>query len=167
VLPRGPLRESLGALTRADAIGVVDGPLPEADEREVARRAPDAYRFATARQPSALRPLAGGAALPLEDLRDADVGLLTGVAQPRSVRRTLASLGAHVVAERAFPDHHRYREADLDGLARAAPRWVTTEKDAVKLLPTWGGAARIDVLAIELTVEKPRTFLEWREGKIR
>lgn len=167
VLPRGPLREPLGALARADAIGVVDGPLPEADEREIARRAPDAYRFETARQPSALRPLAGGAGLPLADLRDAEIGLLTGVAQPLSVRRTLESLGAHVVAERAFPDHHRYRATDLDGLAEQTPRWVTTEKDAVKLLPSWGGEARIDVLAIELAVEKPRPLLEWLEARIR
>ncbi len=167
VLPRGPLREPLAALSRADAIGVVDGPLPEEDDREIAKRAPDAYRFETARRPSGLRPLGGGAALALDDLRDAEIGLLTGVAQPLSVRRTLESLGARVVAERAFPDHHRYREADLDELAAEAPRWVTTEKDAVKLLPTWGGSAQIDVLAIELAVEKPRPFLEWLESKIR
>jgi tetraacyldisaccharide 4'-kinase len=167
VLPRGPLREPLGALARADAIGVVDGPLPASDERELATRAPDAYRFETARRPSALRPLAGGVALPLEGLEDAEVGLLAGVAQPRSFLRTLEALGARVVAERTFPDHHRYREGDLEGLAALAPRWVTTEKDAVKLLPGWAGRARIEVLAIELAVEKPRSFLEWLEARIR
>ena len=167
VLPRGPLREPLGALARADAIGVVDGPLPEEDEKIVTQRAPGAYRFETQRRPATLRPLTGGAALPLGSLAGAEVGLLAAVAQPRSVRRTLEGLGARVVAERTFPDHHFYREGDLDGLASAAPRWITTEKDAVKLVPSWAGRARIEVLAIELAVEKPAPFLDWLEARLR
>ena len=78
VLPRGPLREPLGALARADAIGVVDGPLPERDERVLAWRAPRAFRFATRREPSALRPLAGGDALPLAALAGERVGPARG-----------------------------------------------------------------------------------------
>ncbi len=167
VLPRGPLREPLRALARADAIGVVDGPLPEADARVLAARAPDAYRFDVQRRPATLRPLGGGAATSPEGLDGRPVGLLTGVAQPASVRRTLEGLGARVVAERRFADHHRYRAGDLDGLADEAPRWVTTEKDAVKLLPEWAGAARIDVLAIELEVDDGEKLLDWLEARIR
>jgi tetraacyldisaccharide 4'-kinase len=167
VLPRGPLREPLGALARAHAIGVVDGPLPERDERLVAWRAPRAYRFATSRRPRALRPLAGGAALSLADLSGERVGLLAAVAQPESVRRTLARLGAQVVAERLFRDHHRYSASDLAGLGDQAPRWITTEKDAVKLVPAWAGRARVDVLAIELDVEAPNALLDWLESRLR
>jgi tetraacyldisaccharide 4'-kinase len=167
VLPRGPLREPLGALARADAIGVVDGPLPARDERMLARRAPRAFRFATRREPSALRPLAGGEASPPASLSGERVGLLAAVARPDSVRRTLAGLGAHVVAERLFGDHHRYSAADLAGLAEQAPRWITTEKDAVKLVPGWAGRARIDVLAIELSVDAPEALLDWLEARLR
>jgi tetraacyldisaccharide 4'-kinase len=167
VLPRGPLREPLGALARADAIGVVDGPLPDRDEELLAWRAPRAYRFATRRAPSALRPLAGGAALPLASLEGERVGLLAAVARPESVRRTLAQLGAQVVAERLFRDHHRFAASDLADLAAAAPRWITTEKDAVKLVPGWAGRARIDVLAIELAVEAPDALLDWLEARLR
>jgi len=167
VLPRGPLREPLGALSRADAVGVVDGPLPESDEGVLARRAPHAHRFATHRRPAALRPLSGGASVPLESLRGADVGLLAAVAQPASVRRTLEALGARVVAERLFRDHHRYAARDLAGLAAAAPRWITTEKDAVKLVPSWTGRARVDVLAIELAVDAPAALLDWIEAALR
>jgi tetraacyldisaccharide 4'-kinase len=167
VLPRGPLREPLAALARADAIGVVDGPLPERDERLIAWRAPRAFRFATRRAPSALRPLAGGAALPLASLDGARVGLLAGVARPESVRATLAQLGAEVVAERLFRDHHRFTAADLAGLAERAPRWITTEKDAVKLVPSWAGSARIEVLAIELAVDEPDALLDWLESRLR
>jgi tetraacyldisaccharide 4'-kinase len=167
VLPRGPLREPLDALARADAIGVVDGPLPERDEGLIAWRAPRAYRFATHREPSALRPLAGGAALPLASLSGERVGLLAAVARPESVRRTLAQLGAEVVAERLFRDHHRFARSDLAGLADRAPRWITTEKDAVKLVPAWAGRARVDVLAIELAVEHPDALLDWLEARLR
>ncbi len=167
VLPRGPLRESLTALARADAIGVVDGPLPERDEGVIAFRAPRAYRFATYRRPSALRPLAGGEALPLAALSGERVGLLAAVARPDSVRRTLEALGAHVVAERLFRDHHRYVASDLVGLADRAPRWITTEKDAVKLLPAWTGRARVDVLAIQLEVDEPDALLDWLEARLR
>src|SRR5258706_12726616 len=167
VLPRGPLREPLGALARAQAIGVVDGPLPARDERLIAWRAPHALRAATRRTPSQLRPLVGGAALPLAELSGASVGLLAGVARPESVRRTLAELGARIVAERLFRDHHRFRARDLAGLAELAPRWITTEKDAVKLVPSWAGRARIEVLAIELTVEEPAAFLDWLEARLR
>lgn len=167
VLPRGPLREPLGALARADAIGVVDGPLPERDERVLAWRAPRAHRFAARREPSALRPLAGGAALPPAELSGERVGLLAGVARPDSVRRTLARLGARVVAERLFRDHHRFRASDLAGLAEEAPRWIATEKDAVKLVPAWAGRARVDVLAIELAVDAPDALLDWLEPRLR
>jgi tetraacyldisaccharide 4'-kinase len=167
VLPRGPLREPLGALSRADAIGVVDGPLPEADERVLASRAPNAYRFTTHRLPAALRPLAGGAGLPLASLEGQSVGLLAAVARPQSVRRTLEGLGARVVAERLFRDHHRFRPADLAGLAGEAARWITTEKDAVKLVPAWTGHARVDVLAIELAVDAPEALLDWLESRLR
>ena len=120
VLPRGPLREPLSALRFAAAVGVVDGPLSEADEAAIARFAPGARRFAARRRPLGLRPLQGGPLEPPESLAGARVGLLAAIARPASLRRTLEALGAEVVAERSFRDHHRYRPRDLAGLARQA-----------------------------------------------
>jgi tetraacyldisaccharide 4'-kinase len=166
VLPRGPLREKLAALSRADAILVVDGPLPEADEARLARAAPAAARFALVRRPAWTRPLAGGAREPAAKLAGRGVGVLSGIARPAALRETLAALGAHVVAERAFPDHHRYRAADLAGLAEEAELWITTEKDAGKLLPSWTG--RADVRVLELATDFPdgEAFLAWLERRL-
>jgi tetraacyldisaccharide 4'-kinase len=166
VLPRGPLREPLSALRFASAVGVIDGPLREADEALLARLTPGARRFAARRRPLGLRPLAGGALEPPETLAGAKVGLLAGLAQPGSLRRTLEGLGARVVAERRFRDHHRYRAGDLAGLSREASLWITTEKDAVKMLPSWTDGAAIQVLAIELEVESADAFLDWVEGRL-
>jgi tetraacyldisaccharide 4'-kinase len=167
VLPRGPLREPLPALRCADAVGVVDGPLGEQDEAAVERFAGGARRFAARRRPVGLRPLEGGPLAPPEELAGARVGLLAAIASPASLRRTLESLGAEVMAERSFADHHRYRPRDLAGLAAQAPLWVTTEKDAVKLLPSWTGGARILVLVIELEVEEPEALLDWIEARLK
>jgi tetraacyldisaccharide 4'-kinase len=167
LLPRGPLREPLSALRRAAAVGVLDGPLAEADEAAVARFAGGARRFAARRKPVGLRPVEGGRLEPPESLSGARVGLLAAIARPGSLRRTLESLGAEVVAERTFRDHHRYRPRDLARLSQQASLWVTTEKDAVKLLPTWTGGARVVVLVIELEVEEPEALLDWVEARLR
>jgi len=167
LLPRGPLREPIGALRYADAVGVVDGPLPESDAARVDGEAPAAYRFAARRRPRALRPLAGGDASSPGMLAGKEVGLLAALARPASFRRTLASLGAHVVAQRVFRDHHRYRARDLRGLAREAPLWVTTEKDAVKIVPGWVGRAEVRVLSIDLEIEDARGFADWLESRLR
>jgi len=167
VLPRGPLREPALSLHHADAIGVFDGPLPAADAAFIERIAPGARRFEARRVPVELRPLAGGAAASPELLKDAEVGLLAALADPAGFRRSLESLGARVVAERTFRDHHRYRERDLRGIAAEAPLWVTTEKDAVKILPPWVGRADVRVLQIEPEVAEPDLLLDWIDSRLR
>jgi tetraacyldisaccharide 4'-kinase len=165
VLPRGPLREPPAAVRLAQAIGVVDGPLPERDEALLRRLAPAARRFEARRVPAALRSLGGGAAEAPAWLQGRPVGLLCGIARPTAFRRTVEGLGARVVAERCFRDHHAYRARDLAGLAAAAPLWVTTEKDAFKILPGWTGAD-LRVLIIELEVDEPDALLDWVEERL-
>ncbi len=167
VLPRGPLREPARALRFADVVLVVDGPLHPDEEELLGRLAPEAPRFAARRHPTALRPLAGGSLESPAVLHGRDVGLLLGIANPDSVRHTIEGLGARVGAVRAFPDHHRYRPGDLDGLAREAPLWVTTEKDAVKILPPWAGDADVRVLAIDLHVLEGERLLALVEARLR
>jgi tetraacyldisaccharide 4'-kinase len=184
VLPRGPLREPPAALRFAHAIAVFDGPLPAADDARVDALAPGAPRFALRRVPRALRRLGdptSEAGTPGSPLRESDpgealpsalagreVGLLSGLARPASFRRTVEALGARVVAERRFPDHHAYRAGDLAGLAAAAPLWLTTEKDAVKLEPAWAGGAQLRVLALAIEGVEPLVeFVVSRLGEMR
>ena len=95
------------------------------------------------------------------------MGLLCGLARPDGLRRTLEALGAEVVAQRVFGDHHRYRPSDLDGLLDQAPMWVTTEKDAIKIPASWARGADVRVLAIELEVEEGRALVDWVEARLR
>jgi len=167
VLPRGPLREPLRALSHADVIAIVDGPLESEDEAILEERAPLAYRLSVRRRAASLRPLSGGDALHPERLAGLKVGLLSGIARPDAFRATAEKLGAVVLAERIFPDHHRYTERDLFGLARDAPVWITTEKDAAKVLPSWIRGAETLVLTLDLEVELQQPFLDWLESRLR
>jgi len=167
MLPRGPLRESTRALRHAHAIGVVDGPLPPADAALIERIAPGAQRFEARRAPRTLRPLSGAAATSPQQLQGAEVGLLAALARPGGFRKSLEALGARVVAERTFRDHHRYRQRDLSGLAAEAPLWITTEKDAFKILPRWAAPADVQVLRIALEVSEPERLLSWIDGQLR
>jgi tetraacyldisaccharide 4'-kinase len=77
--------------------------------------------------------------------------LITGIADP-------APLLAHVkglfssVEHAAFPDHHRFNEGDLRGLAARCAKFapgpkmlLTTEKDATRLLPLLPGSALSEI----------------------
>lgn len=180
ILPAGPLREPASALARAHAIGIVDPPpehLPEwsALESDLAyldRHVANPFRFRAFRRPARVRSIAGydtsggsRGELP-ETLAGARIGVLSALGRPDALERTLGQLGATVIASRTFRDHHRYTARDLHDLHRHARIWVTSEKDAVKILPGW--AARIDlrVLSIDLEVEEPAAFVEWVEERI-
>jgi tetraacyldisaccharide 4'-kinase len=166
LLPRGPLREPVGVAERAGAICIVNGPLPEEDALRLDACAPGAPRFQAWRRPAFLRPLAGGPEATPDLLDGMEVGMIAGIARPDGFRRTLEGLGARVVAQRRFRDHHRYRSRDLEGLRRQASVWVTTEKDAVKILPSWTRGADLRVLGIELAVDDAAGLVDWLESRI-
>jgi tetraacyldisaccharide 4'-kinase len=169
VLPRGPLREPVSALARAHAVGIVDGPLSDADTVLLERQAVSPRVFQARRRPARLR----GIGVPAKQgesataLAGARVGMLAALGQPSAFRRTLEEKGATVIAERTFRDHHRYRARDLKKLRREADVWVTTEKDAVKILPRWAREIDLRVLTIDLVVAAEDVFLDWLEERLR
>jgi tetraacyldisaccharide 4'-kinase len=160
-LPYGPNREPRSALRRAGLVW-----LTHADRATPAGL--DSLRSlalaSTGRPPvesrHAPRDLTDGllrGTFPLDALSGRRVALLTGVARPASVRRTVEGLGGTVVAAAAFPDHHRFSSAEVEEVLRAADRagagWVvTTEKDAVRLPEPLAGDPRLRVLRIDVEV---------------
>jgi len=119
LLPSGRLRESLGALQRADAVVLTSG--------------------ATA----ASFPLAGKTVWRLrrgmvaKDVPARPV-VFCGIARPKNFLLQLRAAGIDPIAEAFFRDHHAYSEKDVRDLLRLkeqseAGGFVTTEKDAVNL----------------------------------
>ncbi len=80
-----------------------------------------------------------------------------GIGRPAKFFETLARLGADLVATHAFPDHHRYTRATIEGLIGEATRnqakLATTAKDAVRLPADL--AAQVIVLDVELVWQDP------------
>jgi len=154
LLPAGPLREPLSALTRADLVVAVGHGLVRADEVSpaVRRWAPHAP-LATATlepigcwdgrrmEPVPLARLAGARALPF-----------AGIAAPAAFAATLRELdvtGELVV----YPDHHWYSAADVRELYRRAAdadALVTTEKDWVRVRAHLRGGPPLYVVSVAL-----------------
>lgn len=154
LLPRGFLREPIGALARADAVVITRADLvPEARLAAIRARVravrPDLLVAEAVEEPLALVPAgagqdagAGGAAgaapLPVEWLAGRSIFAFCGIGNPAAFYERLGRLGARLLAQGTFRDHHRYAPADLAHIADAARRVgaeaiVCTQKDAVKL----------------------------------
>jgi 3-deoxy-D-manno-octulosonic-acid transferase len=176
LLPEGPLREPLSALGKADWLCVMDGQGADPDANGCELREGETIRSFEAsgreviwakRRPVELASLDHSGSMPLESLRGRRVGLLSGVARPASVRATLESLGAHVVVERRFRDHHKYAEKDCNDLDHSGLLWVTTEKDAFKILPEWLAGHSLWVLRIEVEIEGENDVLDRLESRLQ
>ena len=140
LLPAGPLREPVQAgLARADAVVVV-GP----DEAGIGDALPAGIPVLAGR----LSPLAGGG-----EIAGATVVAFAGIARPEKFFATLRALGCRIARAKAFPDHHRFREAEIASLVGDAERLdavaVTTAKDAVRLPPAFRGTVRVLDIAFE------------------
>lgn len=131
LLPAGNRREPLRALGRADAVVVraEEAAALEARLQPLLRAGMPVWQVRRSLQlPQPLRQLSAG-------LRPI---AFCGLARPEGFRAMLLEAGVGLMETAAFPDHHRYREADtsqLCSIARSlgATGFWTTEKDDVKL----------------------------------
>lgn len=142
--PAGPLRVPLDRQWRhvGGLVLIGDGALGEAVARNAQSRDLPVHR-------ARLVPETG------TDLAGRAVLAFAGIGRPEKFFETLRGCGARVVETRAFPDHHRFSERDLAGLAdwtrRLGTVLVTTEKDAVRLPP--GFRETVTVLRVALAFE--------------
>jgi len=81
-----------------------------------------------------------GESKPLSDLRGLRVGAVAGIAVPESFLEGLVKLGAEIVYQRSFADHHRFTVGEVENAltrtrARRGLALITTEKDSVRFPP--------------------------------
>jgi len=142
VAPSGPLREPVAAaLVRADLVLSIGGP--------------EAQAAFAARWPLP-EPALKARLVPVEtgmDWRGARVLAFAGIGRPGKFFRTLEDLGAVLVGRVALDDHQPLAEALLARLeAQAVAKGVelaTTEKDAVRLPPSWRSKVRVLPVRLE------------------
>lgn len=146
VFPAGPLRESVASgLARANAVIALGG--GSVDER--LQRGP--------------LPVLRGELVPdtaAEALAGRRVHAFCGIARPGKFLDTLRRIGAEVTGHREFPDHHPFREGEIEALLEAAAANeatpVTTAKDAVRLPPAL--RAKVTVVEVSLRLDQPESL---------
>ena len=158
-LPFGPLREPLDALRSADAIVALDGGEP-AGAAVVFRGAP------RMEHPVLAWPADG----PLEP--NGACVALAGIASPERFFGGLRAMGWPIARELTYADHHRYSRRDVAHIVRTASAQgadviVTTEKDAVRLLPYRPLGVRLAVVPLRLSVEPEEEFRAWLLARLR
>ena len=153
LIPVGPLREPVSRLTGVDFV-LVNGADGDRDGRLAAFAGIEHLGlFAMGLRATTLVHLRTGRRAPLSELRGRPVHALAGIGNPRRFFDMLRSLGAELRAT-AFPDHHRFSQADL--ASRAGEWLVMTAKDAVKCR----GFAPDNAWYLAVEAEVPDAFLD-------
>ena len=151
LLPRGPYREPLGSLRRAQLVLVTaHGRAREAGALELARKVGSREGF----PPAIAFPLHPGPWTTLDgqphEAPRTSALVVSSVARPEGVARLAREAGVETGRALSFPDHHPYGEAEVEEIRRTAGDLpvVTTEKDAVKLAPFEAALPPVHVLTL-------------------
>jgi tetraacyldisaccharide 4'-kinase len=164
--PFGRLRESPRALACADAVVVETSATPVPVESWVDPRSAVFRLRRSLGEPVGLDPdqlwIAGA---------DRHVVAVAGIAQPERFVNALGERGWGVVDVLRFGDHHAYTRADVSRIIAASRRAgapiLTTEKDAMRLLPLRPFAAPIAYVPLTVTVEPEDAFRTWLVDGLR
>lgn len=165
LLPHGRLREETDGLSRADCVVVTRAEQVESLDylkKSIQENTPAPIltsRMVTSR----LRTIEGDV-LDKNRLQNERVGAFCGIGNQASFFTHLQREDARLMFTHAYPDHHPYKQFDLDQLAEkakaaGATALVTTAKDAVKLesldiaMPTY-------VLEIEIAIDQRDQLIE-------
>lgn len=139
MIPAGYRREPLHSLRRADAVVWTKSDGKEISQREF-RYAGGKKIFSGAYELAAIEGVLIHKKIDVEQLKKKPVFAFCGIAQPESFKQILMNAEMLVMKFKPFNDHHEYTR---DNVLELVEEWkamssgivLTTEKDAVKLLP--------------------------------
>ncbi len=132
LLPAGPFREQMKVGRNADVIvfNLKGGDKVEEDLQDLKNIFPEKPHMLMKYKPVGL--IAEDRLVSINDV-DKNVVGFSGIGDPESFRTTLERVGFNVVRFFRFPDHHWYREEEIEKLRSFGMPLVTTEKDYVKI----------------------------------
>lgn len=169
LLPLGRLREPEAALLRAHALLLTRVDRASPDELDAAYRAIRSFAVApiweSRHAPQTLRDESSDQETSLDQLRGAKIGALSALAGNEEFFASLEAMGAKLVARLARRDHHRWSEHEIrrfshSAQAQGATMLLTTEKDVVKIKPSWSHRLPLYSLPIALDIARGDELLE-------
>ncbi|MFQ5597356.1 MAG: tetraacyldisaccharide 4'-kinase [Nitrospiria bacterium] len=156
LIPRGPLREPISEIRRADCVVLTRSDQCK-DIGALSRLIKDSQRpFIKSRfAATELINLENSFKRSLSDLDGLAILAFCGLGNPRGFLSQLTQLGAKVQDVVYFSDHHSYSQSDILAIEKRAAemgvRWIlTTEKDAVKLKGLSTGRPDIWMLRVDV-----------------
>lgn len=157
LFPLGPFRESMNRLRDADVI-LINNSSIGSEVKELIDGIPT---FKVVYRPIHLYNIKHNLITHYNVIKEKKVLAFCGLGDNKSFFELLKSLGAHVVREISFQDHHAYRNKDIEKISsyRDVNLIITTEKDAVKI-------SGIDIpdnlfyLSIEVNIENEHKLID-------
>lgn len=171
---KGPLREPLTALARADVVACVGTDAKSREILEIAKRFNLPDPVTASFKVIGLKNLRTAERILANERRFTKVVAFCAIAVPFGFFKTLEDMGFEVLVRKVFRDHHRYKANDIEKIANAAKSInsqaiITTQKDGVKINKTWLEEMKLDVweLEIELAIEREERFLKWLIDRLK
>lgn len=159
MVPFGRLREPLYAIKRADAVIITraDRPFDQGQTNAIIKH------FCGDKVPvmhmcsfiARLRHLQTGEEYDTNQFAGWNAAVMCGIGNPRAFADDILQIGINIVSENFFPDHHPFKQEDLDRATKAAQDAgadliLTTEKDAVRIEGLKHGAVPIYAAQLEI-----------------
>jgi len=146
LIPRGSLREPISHLSRADIFLLTRTDLVSRNDLdsligELETLNPNCVILESIHSPRYLKSAFSGEKKGLDFVNGKKVVAFSSIGNPYSFEKTLEGLGAKIVKNFRFPDHHNYVRSDLRKIEATCKTdiegpeaiAVTTEKDGVRL----------------------------------
>ncbi len=158
LIPAGPLREKIEALKKYDAV-VLNGNklLNEKIINQIKEINPKIEIFESNYELKNLSKFN----------KDINYTIFSGIGNSKNFFELLNKNELKIIKEFKFPDHHNYKDDDLQKIIHFAKvnntKIITTEKDFIKLEKKY--LDKIMVAKIELTISKKKEFVNFLKSK--
>ena len=150
IIPSGPLREGLSALTRANCV-IINGKKNINIENKILKNNKLIKIFYSKYKPQNI-----------SDFENRKIICFAGIGNPINFFDLLRKNEINVLEQTSFPDHHNYSKTELDILIKKAKEnnatLLTTEKDYLRIEEKYRG--NINCLKIKIEIENKNEFIE-------
>ncbi len=175
LIPIGTLREPLEHLSRAHIFVLTKTNIGSKNVHWIKQKLvsikPEAVIYEAVHQPIQLMDFRRNRYVPLHEIKNKKIGVISAIGDPYSFEKSLENLGAEILFTARYDDHHLVSEAEFSDFLKRCKEVgvkdvVTTEKDFYRMEPFFKKKRPKDihnfnflVLQIEFQVDDEEDFI--------